>query len=987
MRKLLIFALLVSSCFAADTFTLYAVDGSSQSLRPVTIGRVFVQGEVAQCPGISPFTVQADVKNRWTDGSVKFAILTFYPTTIATSGTTFTISPVSYSSGTSCNNETFLDKAGIVTAIGSHDPKFVTVANSTTVTTALNTMLADSSITFSYCKMEYFLQGANVTGVKVQDCTATSLYDFGWTWNGTTMSTPKNPGNGGQADKTASNHMAFYVWAYSDGSLRVDWIHENMWSGRFQDQQYTETLKDGSTSLWDTSSAVGNSAGLWTHIGGTRYRKTFWLGTAPGHIRPNHNFAYLVSTKMFPYYDQAFTIDPTVTDPCFSGDPCPTYPSYAATDFGEVGGFATLNKGLDDNTEGAPLQREPLSFYYTQGTGATGNGNAAKTYQMITGRTADGDTTTSASIDGSISGIDVVGGAGLWNNTGNIPYHMRQSAPNTAPALNAFYCAAMADKDATLASGSPTTCSSGGSGTAIGRPLSRHAYISNRFQDTARPDTSVGAVTLNGWSGLGSPHWQDYSYDAYLVTGDPYYLEEEQFAASEVAGAMSADNGGGGSDYFFSLILPIGAGTRSIGWGMQTLGKAAVISPDGTIEKTYYTSIFDSNLEFEEGMLNVTGTSLTPSSTNPNCNTYDNAGAQNRWNFGRCTLFSNCYNSSSDTSQDCRAATNHAIVQNLHSLSPGECSGVLGVEPILDPTQNTDFVQDWMAWGMLTAYGHMKEIEVSTNFSPVYDGTRKRLLEELRDPGSNPYTTGMYVSPYKNGAIATCNFLSTTNNPVYTSWANEQLGFAAAYAAAPNFLTTSGVQASACTSHAYSLQARSASSYLTDLTESCPTSGTCSGLAAWNFMGINGYVTTGGAVPYNGNAAAVADTTGCSSSLTAAGAQVRFALLARASVASCDSLSPSSATIAVLGTQNYTASCTFSDSSTGDCTSVLSLVSGTPSVATVSNQTATGVTGGSSTISGTASGFACGNTSALTVTATTSTTGMLGSSILGGSLH
>lgn len=87
-------------------------------------------------------------------------------------------------------------------------------------------------------------------------------------------------------------------------------------------------------------------------------------------------------------------------------------------------------------------------------------------------------------------------------------------------------------------------------------------------------------------------------------------------------------------------------------------------------------------------------------------------------------------------------------------------------------------------------------------------------------------------------------------------------------------------------------------------------------------------------------------------------------------VTSCDSLSPSSATISILGTQVYAGVCTFSDSSTGACPELI-LGSTDHAVATVSSQTATGVAPGSSTISATDNGHACGNTSALTVSAAT----------------
>src|SRR5262249_52310176 len=65
----------------ADTLTLSESTGQRQVDRPVTVARAFRQGEIhgfAQASiGGTPLFTQCDVKNRWPDGSLKYALVSF----------------------------------------------------------------------------------------------------------------------------------------------------------------------------------------------------------------------------------------------------------------------------------------------------------------------------------------------------------------------------------------------------------------------------------------------------------------------------------------------------------------------------------------------------------------------------------------------------------------------------------------------------------------------------------------------------------------------------------------------------------------------------------------------------------------------------------------------------------------------------------------------------------------------------------------------
>src|SRR5215813_8585906 len=70
------------------------ISGSSQKNSPETVTRFFKQGEIphyAQAVvNSTPLLTQCDVKNRWQDGSVKFALISFIVPRIDSKGTLVT---------------------------------------------------------------------------------------------------------------------------------------------------------------------------------------------------------------------------------------------------------------------------------------------------------------------------------------------------------------------------------------------------------------------------------------------------------------------------------------------------------------------------------------------------------------------------------------------------------------------------------------------------------------------------------------------------------------------------------------------------------------------------------------------------------------------------------------------------------------------------------------------------------------------------------
>src|SRR3954449_10837654 len=86
----------------ANTITITNKSGSAQINSPLQFGRPFIQGKIPNYPqvkiGGTPVPTQADVKNRYPDGSVKYAVIAVMIPSIPVSGSV-TLSFQNQSSG------------------------------------------------------------------------------------------------------------------------------------------------------------------------------------------------------------------------------------------------------------------------------------------------------------------------------------------------------------------------------------------------------------------------------------------------------------------------------------------------------------------------------------------------------------------------------------------------------------------------------------------------------------------------------------------------------------------------------------------------------------------------------------------------------------------------------------------------------------------------------------------------------------------------
>lgn len=267
----------------SNTIWITDTSGAFQTNRAVSVARPFRQGDIAQFAQAvvngTPVLTQTDAKNRWPDGSLKFAIVSFIVPALPANGTV-TVSFVNQASG---NNTGHLSQADMLNAAYDFDAT-IQMSGTTTQTVSARQMLQNGHF-------RYWLQGPIVTAVIIEDRTAARTYD-------------KDFGDGSKA-----LHPIFEAWFYPQGN-RVDlgYTIENAWASTtatksMRDLSYSLVLRSG-----HSAPVTEYSQGSFTHIGRTRWHKRYWLGADPASIHVDHNIKYLVSTKAIPNYDTGIRV-------------------------------------------------------------------------------------------------------------------------------------------------------------------------------------------------------------------------------------------------------------------------------------------------------------------------------------------------------------------------------------------------------------------------------------------------------------------------------------------------------------------------------------------------------------------------------------------------------------------------------------------------------------------------------------------------------
>jgi hypothetical protein len=276
---------LTVNAVVANTMSLSLPTGTATSY-PYQFGRVFKTGVIANYPqvlidGVAQAT-QADVKNRWPDGSVKFAIISLIVPSLSTTAKTFTFqnqATVNSTPETKANmlaNYDFnctINATSGGSAITGAPVAARTLLNATSDATLASNTSGDSP------NSRYWTQGPICTTVILCDHTS-KTYDFGTT-----------------ADKSLRPIFHVQFWP-TLGKYKVRVVVENGDVTKIQTQTYDVSVSTGNaspTTVYTKTGAVHTYNGRWT--------KAFWSGTAPSSLNVNHNANYLANAKVIFYYD------------------------------------------------------------------------------------------------------------------------------------------------------------------------------------------------------------------------------------------------------------------------------------------------------------------------------------------------------------------------------------------------------------------------------------------------------------------------------------------------------------------------------------------------------------------------------------------------------------------------------------------------------------------------------------------------------------
>ena len=271
----------LSALAVVNSLTVKEEDGVATANYPMQIGRPFMPGEVPNYPqvrvnGVAVVT-QADVKQRYTDGSVKHAILTFLIPQLPANGSVI----ITFRDQLTGNNAPFLSSADMLQGNFDFEASMELNDGNSIVTASARNMVQNNAFT-------YWLQGSVATSVVIADHSAAKTYDIGF-----------------DAHKSFRPiyHATFFPGI---NKVRVRFIGEVANTEAMEDVIYSLVLRTG-----NAISVPVYSKPTFTQYGASRWTKEFWIGGTPSRISINENLAYLRETMFFPNFDTSKVIAQT----------------------------------------------------------------------------------------------------------------------------------------------------------------------------------------------------------------------------------------------------------------------------------------------------------------------------------------------------------------------------------------------------------------------------------------------------------------------------------------------------------------------------------------------------------------------------------------------------------------------------------------------------------------------------------------------------
>jgi hypothetical protein len=257
------------------------VDSFGSATVPIQLGRGFIPGEIANYPtallGGAIVPTQAHVQSRWSDGTVKHAILVFY----------LALQPqetkvVCFGDQNTNYNAGGLGAADILNSAWNFDATVrITEAGSESLASARQALAAG--------RYETWFSGLGATSLIIGDRLSATL-DLG--------SNPRTV--------RPMFYATFFPFA---NAVRIRFSAETTNSEALGDKTYGVNLQVGAVN---PTTVYARSP--FTHHAQTVWSREFWLGQRPPRITIKHNLAYLAATHLLPNYDPSIQVAATAVN-------------------------------------------------------------------------------------------------------------------------------------------------------------------------------------------------------------------------------------------------------------------------------------------------------------------------------------------------------------------------------------------------------------------------------------------------------------------------------------------------------------------------------------------------------------------------------------------------------------------------------------------------------------------------------------------------
>ncbi len=506
-----------------NSITLTNVSGRAISNYPLQFGRPFIDGAIAVAPQVlldgSPLTTQADVKNRYADGSVEFAVVAVVIPSLPAGG----VLTLTFQNQTA-NSNTPLTRAQMLLMQYMFDAKMklTPTAGGGTWTVDARTMLQNGDY-------KLWTAGPVAQTIILGDDSTTRKYDIGF----------------GDGYHPFRPHFYATFWPQTH-QVFVRAVGDNDNTQELEDLTYNLTLT--------AANAVAYTRSGLTHYALTRWSRSFWLGGTPNpEVDIDNNLAYLESTRFIPNFDPSIVVPASAIATEYGYWTNPPHDLYDGT----------WDGGLWQTGMNSPGARQEIGPYPTWNV--------------------------------------------LWLYGGD--WRMRQMSLGMADLAGAF--------PANLREGDPTKRLSRADPTGLSPETGLGHVVSITDRQTLTTYTEallayygtkpadavkiVGPLKINQPWSFGTAHEPAPFFVPYLLTGDPYYLEEIYMWAGFSA-AQSLDDpthpDGRGPDGTYGAI---NGELRGAAWVGRSRAEAAFIAPDGAPEKAYFTYLMNDAIARMEG--------------------------------------------------------------------------------------------------------------------------------------------------------------------------------------------------------------------------------------------------------------------------------------------------------------------------------------------------------------------------------------------------